>query len=102
MLRESFNLMFTRQNSYTLGRSYILLKHVCSLGYLYRHNSEDTSAKSFWIVVLIVQWFFYGWLKPVSLTLLVTKMYQMKPYLCLNYFLGGGMTQTPFSHRFGF
>ena len=96
----SFSLMFTRQNRYTLGSSYMLLKHAYGLRFLCLHNSEDTQLKLFWIVVWIVQWFFYTGLKLVSVNFVVTKMYQIRPYPCTSCFLRDGMTLGLLAHWF--
>ena len=57
MLRFSIDLAFTRQNSYTLGKSYMPLKHAYSLGYLCRHNSEDTQILQLNHSGLLYKWF---------------------------------------------
>ena len=59
--------------------------------------TEDTRAKSFLIIVQIVQGFFYARLKPVSLNFAVPKMYHIKPYPCT---VRGGMPQALFAHLF--
>ena len=42
----------------------------------------------------------YARMKPVSLDLVVTKMYQIKPYSCTNIFLRGGMILAIFAQSF--